>query len=29
MKNDAGEMSVSKDPKQRAWLGALLMASLC
>ena len=29
MKNDAGEMSVSKDPKQRAWLGALPMASQC
>ena len=27
--NDAGEMSVSNDPKQRAWLGALTTASQC
>ena len=29
VKNYAGEMSVSKDPKQRAWLGALPTASQC
>ena len=29
VKNDAGVMSTSIDPKQRAWLGVLPMASQC